>query len=179
MMKKQEEETPKQKRLWLMLAVASVSLAVMAAVLVLTGSRTGGSGTFAPPPFESEAVQGGPEVPENLGYSPLDIPGAYQAALCGKVVEQDGKADIWFTNSKENTVWLKLRVLDKEGRLLGETGLLKPGEYVQSVDLSKSSTALDDGMEIQLKVMAYEPDTYHSAGAVILNTTLEKQNSGR
>lgn len=170
---KKEEDTPKRKWLWLMLAVALVSLAVMTAALAITGNRTGKTGTFTPPSFEPEAVEGEPEVPEELGYSPLDIPGAFQAALCGKVVEQDGKADVWFTNSGENTVWLKLRMLDKEGNILGETGLLKPGEYVQSIDLSQSITALYDGMEIQLKVMAYEPDTYHSAGAVILNTTLE------
>lgn len=30
----------------------------------------------------------------------------------------------------------------------------------------------DAGTSIVLKVMAYEPDTYHSAGAVTLNTAL-------
>lgn len=161
-----------------MLFVAAFSLAVMAAVLAVTGNREGGTRGFTPPPFEEEAVSGEPEVPEGLGYSPLDIPGAYRVSLCGKVVEEDGRGDVWLTNHAENTVWMKVRVLDSQGNILGETGLLKPREYVQSVDLTGADVSLEDGMELQLKIMAYEPDTYHSAGSVVLNTTLERKETG-
>jgi hypothetical protein len=50
---------------------------------------------------------------------------------------------------------------------LGETGLLKPGEYVQYVSLTKE---LEDGTPIQLKIMGSEPDTYCSAGAATVTT---------
>ena len=158
-----------------MLFVTALSLSVMAAVLAVTGNRDAGLEEFIPPPFEQEAVSGEPEVPEDLGYSPLDIPGAYRVSLCGKAVEEDGRADVWFTSHAENTVWMKLRVLDAQGNILGETGLLKPGEYVKSVDLTGTDASLEDGMELQLKIMAYEPDTYHSAGSAVLNTTLERR----
>ena len=58
----------------------------------------------------------------------------------------------------------------QSGELLGETGLIRPGEYVQSVTFD---TVPASGATISMKVMAYEPETYHSAGAVTLNTTIQ------
>ena len=50
---------------------------------------------------------------------------------------------------------------------MGETGLIKPGEYVRSVVFSKVPLA---GVEISLRVMSYEPETYYSKGEVTLQT---------
>lgn len=75
---------------------------------------------------------------------------------------------VYLTNPAENTVWLKLRVLDTNGSILGETGLLRPGEYVRTVALSAAPTP---GTSITLKIMGYEPDTYLSAGSATLSTT--------
>lgn len=52
---------------------------------------------------------------------------------------------------------------------MGETGLLKPGEYVKTVTLTKTLAA---GENIKLKIMGYEPETYESAGSVSLNVTV-------
>ena len=79
------------------------------------------------------------------------------------------KAVVYFTNAEENSVYLKLRVLDEEGNILGETGLLKPGEYVKGVELDKDPSA---ETTISLKIMSYEPDTYMSEGSVVLKTTI-------
>ena len=86
-------------------------------------------------------------------------------SLCGKL-NADGQ--IWLTNPESNEVWLKVRVLDAGSNILGETGLVRPGEYVQTVELT---TIPRPGTSITLKIMAYEPDTYYSAGAASLNTT--------
>lgn len=128
--------------------------------------------TFTPPEFEAQALAGTPEVPEALGYAPVEAENAFTAGICGRVVAQDMAAQVYFTNYSENSVWLKLRILDGEGNTLGETGLLRPGEYVQAVTLSKLP---EDGAPIGLKIMAYEPETYYSAGAVTLNTAFSAQ----
>lgn len=120
-------------------------------------------GEFTPPPFDPAAESGTPVVPEGLGYSQLDCR-AYKVSLCGKL-GADGT--VFLTNPKENAVWLKLRVLDEKGNILGETGLVRPGEYVKSVIWS---SAPKSGTTVTLKIMAYEPDTYYSAGAASLNT---------
>ena len=66
-------------------------------------------------------------------------------------------------------MWLKVRVLNSDGNILGESGLIRPGEYVQSVALQ---TIPSSGSAVALKIMAYEPETYYSAGTVTLTTPM-------
>lgn len=47
---------------------------------------------------------------------------------------------------------------------------MKPNEYLKAVTFT---TAPQSGAKIKLKIMAYEPETYYSAGAVTLNTVAE------
>lgn len=148
-------------------AACLLCLAMMAAALVYTQSTS--QGEFTPPPFDASAVSGTPEVPEELGWQELDAQ-AFRVSVCGAVVSEGSQADVWLTNPESNTVWLKLRIMDADGVILGETGLIRPGEYVQSVTFD---TVPASGAEISMKVMAYEPETYHSAGAVTLNTTIQ------
>ena len=63
-------------------------------------------------------------------------------------------------------------MFDEQGNMLGETGLIKPNEYVKYVTLSKT---LEVGTKIKLKIMGYEPHTYYSAGAASLNTQIGGQ----
>lgn len=127
---------------------------------------------FTPPPFEAVAQSGVPAVDESLGWSEIYQDGmGFKAYVCGNLTVSNDTADVYFTNSKDFDVWLKLRILDEKDEFLGETGLLKPGEYVKSVPLT---TQVSEGQPIKLKIMAYEPDTYYSAGAVTLNTTISK-----
>ena len=159
-------------------AVCLLCLAVMTIALICTG--TSSQKEFTPPPFEKTAVSGTPEVPEELGWQELDAQ-AFRVSVCGAVVLEGSQADVWLTNPESNTVWLKLRIMDADGVILGETGLIRPGEYVQSVTFD---TVPAPGTAISMKVMAYEPETYHSAGAyepetyhsagaVTLNTTIQ------
>lgn len=140
---------------------------VMIIVLCLPKS---GTGKFTPPPFDENAVSGVPEVAEELGYSsPYKDGMCYRFSVCGNVTVQGSEAIVYLTNPAENDVWLKIRVLDASGRTVGETGLIRPGEYVRCVTLSAVPA---DGAPITLKIMGYEPETYQSAGAVTLGTAI-------
>lgn len=123
---------------------------------------------FVPPEFDKNVEKGIPDVPENLGYSDVDAK-EFIFSVCGKIICENNSADIYLTNPKESDVWLKIRILDKDDLIIAETGLVKPGEYLKSISISNP---LSDGSEIKLKVMAYEPDTYYSGGAVTLKTTI-------
>lgn len=154
-------------RLFALAAVLCVvCVGIMIYALATTGTKTE---KFVPPPFDTAAQTGTPEVPEDLGWDELDAQ-SYKFSVCGVFALENGKADVWLTNPEENEVWLKVRVLDMDGNTLGETGLIRPGEYVRSVTLQPEPKAGDN---IQLKIMAYEPDTYYSAGTVSLNTTVK------
>ena len=60
--------------------------------------------------------------------------------------------------------------LIKKGNILGETGLIRPGEYVKTITFDKKVPKVGD--EITMKIMGYQPETYYSAGAVNLGTTI-------
>jgi len=145
--------------------LCSVSIVIM--IVALTAGNKSREG-FTPPSFDSAAVQGIPDVPDDLGYSPVEA-AAFTVYLCGNVIADGNTADVYFTSADINTVWLKLRILDADGETIGETGLIKAGEYVKSVNLTKIPA---DGAAIKSKIMAYEPETYYSAGSAALNTTL-------
>lgn len=152
----------KDKLIALLAALCLLSVAVM--VLAL---NRGLQNRFVPPPFEPAACTGMPEVPAGLGYQQLDVQ-VYQVGICGEIDVQDGAARVWFTNPKENSVWLRLRILDERGSILGQTGLLRPGEYVRQIPIVE----VQPRTPITMKVMAYEPETYHSAGALVLHTAI-------
>ena len=163
----------KQKKNYI-LPLAAVLCVLSLAVMVFTLTRQEVQtemGEFTPPPFDSSAVVGTPAVPDGLGWQELDAQ-AYIVGICGKFIPNGNTADVWLTNPVSNTVWLKVRVLDENGNILGETGIIKPGEYVQSVELD---TIPKTGTSIVLKIMAYQPDTYYSEGAVSLNTTISEE----
>ncbi len=148
--------------------VLAIALAVMAAALFFGGKQD--TAEFTQPPFDPAAMAGVPEVPESLGYiSPYQEGMGYRFSVCGNVVIEGSNAAVYLTNPAENEVWLKLRVLDENDNILGETGLIRPGEYVKDVALTENLTA---GTKIKLKIMGYEPETYFSAGSATLNTAI-------
>ena len=115
---------------------------------------------FTTPPFEEYVELGIPTVEEVPNYSDIVIEGNYGFSIAGTPVLEENELSVYFTNSKENTVWLLLRVYNALGEEIGTTGIVRPGEYVKSVTLDSSAT--DES--IRVKVLSYEPDTYYSLG---------------
>lgn len=126
-------------------------------------------GDFNAPEFDPNAVVGVPTVDENLGWAVLDISEGYSVHVCGILnADASGSLPVWFASDADNTVWVKLRLLDADGNVLGETGILKPGEYVERMQLVEGTHSC----AVTLQVMGYEPETYYSAGSVGLATNL-------
>ena len=167
-MKKQQKKID-YRPLYAAVAICLVSVIALIVVLCIPDKEPV-KGEFIPPSFESAAVQGTPTVGDELGYMECYQDGmGFRFWACGKVMLEGKNANVYLTNPESNNVWLKVRILDAQGNILGESGLIKPGEYVKSVELNEQPAV---GTSIKLKVMAYEPDTYYSAGAVALNTTI-------
>lgn len=166
-MKTRKKNTNKiPKAVYIAAAICLASFIFLAVSLGMESSRVG---KFVPPEFDPAAQSGTPEVSEELGWSQVWQQGMdFKAAVCGIVMLENGKADIYFSNL-EGGAWLKLRAMDEAGNILGETGLIRPGEYLRSVSLDPVP---EDGAPITLKIMAYEPETYYSLGSVLLDTTV-------
>lgn len=125
---------------------------------------------FIPPAFETNAETGMPVVEDGLGYSEMYKDGmTFSVWMCGEIRQENGAAVVYFTNPESNNAWLKLRIMDEQGNILGESGLIKPGEYVRSVSLN---TEIAAGTAVRMKIMGYEPETYNSIGSVSVKTEI-------
>lgn len=151
-------------------AACVVALLVLIAVARTSAqNQTTSDGKFTPPPFESAAVFGVPEVEDTLGWSEIAARQGYIAHVCGVLrADADGTVAVWFSSDADNTVWLKLRLKNAEGVTLGETGILKPGEYVERMQLNDLAKSGD----VTLQILGYEPETYYSAGTIGMETKL-------
>lgn len=128
---------------------------------------------FVPPQFDTTAKPGIPSTyeTERFGWAEISQDGMpYKTAVCGNICIDNGDAFIYLTNYSENSTWLKLRIYDSEGKIVAETGLVKPGEYIEKIHFVR---VMQDTERIKLKIMAYEPETYYSAGSVVLNTAVK------
>lgn len=156
----------KTKSIRILFGICAISLICMIVALLATGKPL--QEPFVPPEFDPSAVAGTPSVLEALDWRELDAH-AFVVGICGQAVLNENSVDVWLTNPEDNMVWLKVRIQDGSGNVLGESGLICPGEYVQTVILQSVPSV---GTQITLKVMAYEPKTYYSAGTVSLSTEI-------
>ena len=151
-----------------LLCVCSVTLMIIG-LCVNKAEKT----EFVPPQFDTTAKQGIPGIDETeqFGWAQISQDGMpYKTAVCGNISIVDGDAFIYLTNYSENSIWLKLRIYDSDGKIVAETGLVKPEEYIEKIHFVR---AMQDTEKIKLKIMAYEPETYYSAGSIVLNTTVK------
>ena len=129
-------------------------------------------GDFVPPAFDAAAQSGVPVEPDPAwGYNSLTLTETVSVSLCANITLENSAARVYFTSHEGNTGWMKIKLLDADGNLLGESGLLRPGEYVEFVPLSRIP---DSGGLIVAKVLLYEPDTYLSLGSAAIQVMLVK-----
>jgi len=125
--------------------------------------------TFLPPSFDknAQAINPSMKLPETYGI--FDVAKGYRVGICGKPNLKNKYLTIFFSNPITNTVWIKLSITDKDGRMLGETGLLHPGEYIKQIKVNRT---MDEGEPIIMQVLGYQKETYYSAGEVSLETAI-------
>jgi hypothetical protein len=143
-------------------------------------SLTNGPGAFAtsrqqpykPPPFETKAIVGFPEPPESFSYSEINAAGIFTFGMAGAMYQQeDGSLQVYFTNPEENEPYLMCEVVDKEGKTMYKSGLLRPGEYVISLyPVRKLENAVTN---IEINVYGLDPEHYYSAGTITLDNILQ------
>ena len=163
----------KENKLLLGLSLAC-TVAIIVMIISLCIPKKTEQKPFVSPPFDDNAISGEPTVSKELGYGILYQDGmSFKVGMCGNVKIVGTTADVYLTNVSENKLWLKVRFYDSDGNVVGESGLIKPGEYLKSVELNSVPKSSE---KLTLKVMSYEPETYKSLGAITLtpNISLEQ-----
>lgn len=158
--------------LWALCLLCFLSVTVMAVTVIKTSNN---EKSFVPPVFDPDVIKGIPDVPEELGYSSLEVEEGFKVYVCGNLTATDVSVDVYFTSPESNTVWLLLRITDEKGTILGETGVVRPGEYVKALKLNEKAEGEGN---VKLKIIAYSPETYTSMGTVTLNTNLKINEQG-
>lgn len=143
------------------LLISIIALLITIFIFIYTLEKYNNKKSFKKPEFDTSAITGIPTVDDSLDYKELDAEGLYSVVLCGTPTIENNKLKIYLTSQSDNNVYLKARIF-KSDKFVGESGLIKPGEYVENINV-KNVQSHDN---ITIKIMGYEIDTYYSAGAI-------------
>lgn len=122
------------------------------------------------PDFDSNVQNGEPTVSDRYAYSTLTIKEKYALRLAG-VPENDGQnIDLYLTNIQDNDVWVRIEILDEQGEILGQSGVIRNGQYLKTVHLNKPLSQRET--PVLIKVIGYTPYTWQSQGNVQLKMKL-------
>lgn len=152
------------------LIIGLVVLATLCVWLFLFGSKY--SPTFTPPDVDPTAQVGVPTPPETMSYSGIEAQQAFKFYVAGTMFQQqDGSVLVYFTNPEDSGVNLLCEILDKDGTVLYTSGLIESGHYIEK--LTPVKKLKNEAIPIDMKVYAYEPETYYSKGVITLGNTLQ------
>lgn len=161
---------------WTVAAVLALVIAVTAFVILLG---------LEPELLDSGRQAGVPaSVAEEYGYTPYSAEGICDVVLCGNPEVEGKEVRLYLTNPETNTVWLRAEIYsvaftyDAAGnitaanpdKLLGRSGFLRPGEYVETVSLSRELR--DERTYVMIKISTYVEKTRTSNGFFYINTAL-------
>ena len=127
-------------------------------------------GDFVPPEFDAAAVTGVPQVERPDIYGTLYLNQETAVSLYSMPILRGEQVQVFFTSPADNTAWVRLRLLDQAGNVLGQTGLLKPGEYVEYVALD----VMPQDATVIAKFLTYQPETYYSLGSASAEIELQR-----
>ena len=158
----------KEKSVLVLMAIFLIGLI---SIYILLSGQNNREESFIPPEFEKHIEAGIPNhIDESLDYRELNISEELTISLCGNLAVNHDYVDIYFTSSKENKVLSKIKLLDEDGTLIGESGLIKPDEYMKSIQLIETPKK---SKNVIAKILTYEPDTYYSEGTINVKLYLD------
>lgn len=139
-------------------ALLAVALIVTAIVFFVQKKKN----DFTPPPFDKGAISGKPAVDnDEFQYRTVTVSENLSFSLCMCPLYEAGMADIFLTNDGSSNAYIRIVLFDTEGNLIGESGLVRPGEYIESVSLSIS---YEKDTAVKAKILTYDRKNYYSMG---------------
>ncbi len=146
------------------LSLGALLLVLIVAVIVTAVLQSRPiKGDFTAPSFDPHAIEGIPPETQVSNYGKMTVSEGFAFCACAAAAMDDQGVKLYFTSPDTNTVWMKIVVRDAKGKLLGESGLIRPGEYLPSVALSERPS--NKASTLYAQVYSYEPDTYYSKGS--------------
>lgn len=155
----------KTEKLLLRISIAVVAAFVVAACIVSLIKRNQKSSGFVAPDFDSGCVATDFEsAPGNKIAVTEGLTVAIPSEISGN---QDG-IDVNFAAAPNNRGNIKLELIDSEGNIVAESGLIRPGEGLATITKIYSKNLPESDGNLTIKVLTYEPETYISLGSCTL-----------
>lgn len=150
-----------------MTIILSLILLILIICIILLMVSIKNKSSFKKPEFDKNVVE---KIPSKVDYQDkiIDITENYSIYINPQPIINNNNLIIDLISLETNNILIKVRVL-KNDKIVAETGLIKPGQYLEKVKLKKK-LAIDD--EIVYVVMGYESESYLSAGNIKLNTRI-------
>lgn|GEM_PF-1595531 len=126
---------------------------------------------YIPPPYEINAITGIPEPPEHLSFSEKNAFSEFNFGIVGELQQlQTGTLPVYLTNFEENNVYLMCEIMDVNGVVLYRSGLLRPGEYMPT--LEPLTEPLENRILVEINIYALDMNGFYSMGTMTLINSL-------
>lgn len=147
------------------IVILFVILIVLISIIILLSVSINKRNKFIRPNFDKKVSV----IPKEIDYesSVIEIRKGYSIYINSVPTVKDNELAVNFVSMDENDIWIKIRILDNNKQIIGESGLVKPGEFLESVKLNRKLKSKED---IIYEIIGYEIDSYLSAGTIRLNT---------
>ena len=161
----------KNQKLIIKITLVFVIIIIVISLIIFLNSLSKKSG-FIIPKIETNAIEGKPNnIKKKCIYQEAKVNDEYIVYLCAYPLLEERTLNIYFTSSEVNKGLIKVKVLDSENKVIGETGLINPDSYIKDISLNKD---LKDKERITLRIMNYEKETYYSLGEIKLDLLVRK-----
>jgi len=171
--------TTLQNRKLIRFAVLAVITLLLSAAIVFVYlyEFPSADGDYIPPPFEENALAGIPELEEHMQFAPVDAQGQFTFGSAGTLFYQkDSSLKLYLTNFEENDALIMAEVYDpKKKKVIYKSGLLRPGEYVES--LTPLYEIENVATDVEVRVYAFSQEDYVSVGQVALSNIIQPNHS--
>jgi hypothetical protein len=163
-----------KKEICILSVLAALIVAAVIAAFSIRGNREPErvAGEFTPPPFAENASGGAPSPDEVAGlhYGEFALSDQISLSMVSTLtVDENGDVEIWMTAPATNDGWVMVRLMDQQGRVLAESGLLKANQFIRTLhlDIVPQSSGI-----VLAKILTYEPGTYYSMGSATAQVML-------
>lgn len=165
----------RQKLIIKVLICIVLIICIISIIIFFSGDNIKKISRFHIPNIEENAINGKPvNIPKEYIYQEAKVNDNYIVYLCAAPVFKNKILTIYFTSSEVNKGLIKIRVLDSQKNIIGESGLINPNSYIKDIKLNKE---INDKEMITIKVMHYEKETYYSLGEIMLSMIAKKVDS--
>lgn len=130
--------------------------------------------TYEPPKIASEQIEGIPKPDEGFLYDNIQSEFGYTFGIAVNLYQQeDGSVYIYLFNPENSSLYMNCEIIDSDtGEVLYKSNVVESGHYIEKIE--KNSKVKNMVYNVEVKVHAYEMETWYSAGTTTMEMILQQ-----